>query len=241
MKTGKKWKLVIVEDHSLLRAGLRGLLEQEPDIDVIAEADNGRDGARLVGELNPHIVLMDLSMPGSNGIDAIVEIRHRSPNTKVLVLTQYKADEYLYAALKAGANGYILKTTVYQELLEAVHHVLAGKSYLTPEISGEVIAGIIGDKGKQSAGPSIDSLTHRERQVLQLVAEGRSSKSIAAYLCVSVKTVDKHRTNLRRKLGFRNASGLVSFAIAKGVIPGYGQKDLEQLPSGNPERVPSGN
>jgi DNA-binding NarL/FixJ family response regulator len=232
LKQGNKYRLILVEDHVLLRAGLRGLLEQENDIEVVAEADNGRDGARLVAQLNPHIVLMDLSMPGSNGMEAIAEVRRNSPNTKVLVLTQHKIDEYIYGALKAGANGYILKTTVFQELLNAVRTVLAGKSYLTPEISAEIILGMVGNAGKQSARPALDKLTHRERQVLQLVAEGRSSKFIADYLCVSVKTVDKHRANLRQKLGLRTASSLVSFAIAMGIIPGYGQQDPEPVPPG---------
>ena len=225
MITGKRWKLVIVEDHLLLRAGLRGLLEQESDIEVVGESDNGRDAVRLVGQLTPHIVLMDLSMPGSNGIEAIVSIKRRYPNVKVLILTVHNADEYIYAGLKAGANGYILKTAAYPELINAIRSVLAGKVYLTPEISAEVIAGLVGDKKKRSTTASLDNLTHRERQVLQMVAEGRSSKYIATYLSVSVKTIDKHRTNLMKKTGLHNVSSLTSFAIATGVIPGYGDQD----------------
>lgn len=225
MDTGK-WRLIVAEDHRLLRAGLCGLIHQEQDMEIVGESDNGREAVQLACKVNPHIVLMDLSMPDSNGIEAIVEIKRRLPAVKILVLTQHRADEYIYAALRAGADGYILKTTVYEELLIALRSLLAGKRYLTPEISGEVIAGVLGGKTKSSTGPSLDSLTHRERQVLQLVAEGRSSKFIANYLCVSVKTVDKHRTNLRRKLGFHHASGLVSYAIAMGIIPGYGDRDL---------------
>lgn len=217
----EKRRILIVEDHTLLRAGLRALLSQDPDIEIVGEADNGRDAMRSIGSLSPHLVLMDLTMPGTNGIEAIAEIKRRYPEVYVLVLTIHKTDEYIHESLKAGANGYILKDATQDELRIAIRSVLAGKTYLTPDISEKVINGYLGG-GKSTGGTTAwESLTHRERQVLKLVAEGHSNKYIAEYLCLSVKTVEKHRSNLMKKLDLHNASTLTSFAIEKGLVPGF--------------------
>lgn len=214
----EKRRILIVEDHTLLRVGLRALLAQEPDIEVAGEAGNGRDAIRLISTLSPHLVLMDLAMPGTNGIEAIAAIKRRYPEVKILVLTLHKADEYVHQSLKAGADGYILKDATHDELRVAVRSVLAGKTYLSPDISNKVVSGYLGGGGNGGISSTWETVTHREREVLKLVAEGHSNKFIAQYLCLSVKTVEKHRSNLMRKLDLHNASMLTAFAIEKGLV-----------------------
>lgn len=211
-------RIFIVEDHTLLRAGLRALLSQDPDLEIVGEADNGRDAIRAIGSLAPHLVLMDLSMPGMNGIEAMQDIKRRYPKTRILVLTIHKTDEYIHESLRAGADGYILKDATHDELRVAIRSVLGGKTYLSPDISGKVIHAYLGSGGKAEATNSWDTLTHREREVLKLVAEGHPNKYIADYLCLSIKTVEKHRSNLMKKLDLHNASTLTSYAIEKGLL-----------------------
>ena len=213
-----KQRILIVEDHTLLRAGLRALLSQDEDIEIVGEADNGRDAIRHVGLLNPHLVLMDLSMPGMNGFEAILDIKRRYPDTHVLVLTIHRADEYIHESLRAGASGYILKDAAQDELRIAIHSVLKGKTYLSPDISAQVINGYLGSDKPANATSTWDTLTHREREILKLVGEGNPNKFIANYLKLSVKTVEKHRSNLMKKLDLHNASMLTAYAIEKGLV-----------------------
>ncbi|MFA6901558.1 MAG: response regulator transcription factor [Gallionellaceae bacterium] len=213
-----KQRILIVEDHTLLRAGLRALLLQEPDIEIVGEADNGRDAVNAIAALNPHLILMDLSMPGMNGIEAIRDIKRRYPEIRVLVLTIHKTDEYIHESLRAGADGYILKDATHDELRVAVRSVLNGKTYLSPDISGKVINGYLGVGNALNPSSIWDTLTHREREVLKLVAEGHPNKFIADYFCLSVKTVEKHRSNLMKKLDLHNASMLTAYAIEKGLV-----------------------
>jgi DNA-binding NarL/FixJ family response regulator len=215
---GGKQRIFIVEDHTLLRAGLRALLSQDPDLEIVGEADNGRDAVRAIGALAPDLVLMDLSMPGMNGIEAMMDIKRRNPDTRVLVLTIHKTDEYIHESLRAGADGYILKDATHDELRVAIRSVLNGKTYLSPDISGKVIHGYLGTGKTAHVGSNWDMLTHREREVLKLVAEGHPNKYIADYLCLSIKTVEKHRSNLMKKLDLHNASMLTSYAIEKGLV-----------------------
>ena len=217
MMVGKR-KIFIVEDHTLLRAGLRSLLSQDPDIEIVGEADNGREAIRAIGLLGPHLILMDLSMPGMNGIEAMLDIKRRYPDTRVLVLTVHKTDEYIHESLRAGADGYILKDATHDELRVAIRSVLNGKTYLSPDISDKVIHGYLGTGRAANVGSTWDTLTHREREVLKLVAEGHPNKFIADYLCLSIKTVEKHRSNLMKKLNLHNASTLTSYAIEKGLV-----------------------
>jgi len=213
-----KKRILIVEDHTLLRAGLKALLSQDPDIEIVGEAENGRDAVRLVGALAPDLVLTDLSMAGMNGIESIVDIKRRYPDVRVLVLTIHKTDEYIFAALRAGANGYILKDASHDELRIAIRSVLNGKTYLSPDISSKVINGYL-DTDKSSGPHSTwDTLTHREREVLKLVAEGNTNKFIADYFCLSVKTIEKHRSNLMKKLDLHNASMMTAYAIERGLV-----------------------
>ena len=177
-----KKRILIVEDHTLLRAGLSALLSQDPDIEVAGELSNGRDAVRSIQALSPHLVLMDLTMPGFSGIEAIVEIKKRFPEVRVLVLTLHRTDEYIHESLRAGADGYILKDASRDELRVAIRSVLNGKTYLSPDISSRVINGYLGSVKGPAATTSWDRVTHRERQVLKLVAEGRANKYIAEYL-----------------------------------------------------------
>ena len=214
----KKHRILIVDDHTLLRAGLRALLLQDVGFEVVGEAENGRDASRAVGQLTPDLVLMDLTMPGMNGIEAITEIKRRYPEVRVLVMTLHTAEDYIHASLKAGADGYILKDATHEEFRIAMRSVLLGKTYLSMDVSAKVVTGYLGG-GKNSGSSSIyDSLTHREREVLKLVAEGKTNKIMADYLHLSVKTVEKHRSNLMSKIDVHNASGLTAFAIEKGLL-----------------------
>lgn len=213
-----KQRILIAEDHALLREGLRALLSSDPDIEVVGEAADGREAIRLTGTLAPNLILMDLSMPGTNGTEAITEIKKRYPSTRMLVLTVHKTEEYIRNTLQAGADGYVLKDATYTELMLAVKNVLSGKTYLSPDVSRHVVTGYLGGGRSQAPVTAWESLTHRERGVLKLIAEGRTNKHIADYMCVSVKTVEKHRSNLMKKLDLHNAAALTAFAIEKGLI-----------------------
>jgi DNA-binding NarL/FixJ family response regulator len=216
--TKKRYRIVIAEDHRILREGLRFLLSSNPDFEIVGEAEDGRGAIRCVDKLRPDLVLMDLSMPKMNGLDAIAEVKNHCPDTKVLVLTVHKAEEYVFESLKAGADGYLLKDATHNELMLAVGNVLEGKPYLSPGISGNLVAGYL--KGRKPSKPklSLEMLTRRERQVLKLIGEGHKNKEIADYLCVSVKTVEKHRANLMNKLDLHSGSALTAYAMEKGLI-----------------------
>ena len=215
---GKPHRILIVEDHRILREGLRSLLASNPDLEVAGEAADGLEAVRAVETCGPELVLIDLAMPRMDGLDAIREIKSKSPDVKVLVLTVNKAEEYVLAALKAGANGYLLKDATYAELKLGIEYVLAGKTYLSPEVSERMVTSYMEGTDPEKASSSLDTLTQRERQVLKLVAEGYPNRRIADYLCISVKTVEKHRSNLMKKLDLHNASELTSFALEKGLV-----------------------
>lgn len=214
----QKYRVLIAEDHTILREGLRSLLSSDPSIEIAGEASNGGDAVRLATTLAPDLALMDISMPGMTGIEAIMEIKKRTPEIRVLALTVHKTEEYVHETLQAGADGYVLKDATYAELMLAVKAVLNGKTYLSPAISEHVVNGFLGGGRNAQTQSTWDALTHREREVLKLVAEGHSNKHIADYLCLSVKTVEKHRSNLMRKLDMHNASTLTAFAISKGLV-----------------------
>lgn len=207
----------IVEDHTIVREGLRALLSLDPNIEAVGETDNGRDAIRLIGSLRPTLILMDLSMPGMNGMEAIREIKQRYPEVRIIVLTVHKAEEYIRAALQAGASGYVLKDATHAELMIAIKSVMQGKTYLTPDVSDKIIIGYL-DGGAVNAKSPWETLTHRERVVLKLIAEGRQNKNIADYLCISVKTVEKHRSNLMKKLDLHNTAAITAFAIERELV-----------------------
>jgi DNA-binding NarL/FixJ family response regulator len=211
-------RIVIIEDHTLLRAGLRALLTQNDEYEVVGEFDNGRDAIRSLATIAPDLVLMDLSMPGMNGIEAITEIRRRHADVRILVLTIHRTEEYIHESLRAGANGYILKDASQEELRVAIRNVLNGKTYLSPDVSAKVVTGYLGGNRDAGGATPWSTLTHREREVLKLVAEGHSNRSIATFLSLSIKTVEKHRSNVMRKLDLHNASSLTAYAIEKGLV-----------------------
>jgi two-component system, NarL family, response regulator NreC len=215
----KKHRIVIAEDHTILRDGLRALLVSDPDLIVVGEAGDGLEAIKCVEDLAPDLVLMDLTMPRIHGMEAIREIKSRTPETKVLVLTVHKHEEYILAAFRAGANGYVLKEASHAELITAIKTVLSGKPYMSPAISEKVIEGYLEGKKTLKVASSWDTLTSREREILKLVAEGYKNKEISDLLCISVKTTEKHRSNLMKKLNLHNVSAVTAFAIEKGLIP----------------------
>jgi two-component system response regulator NreC len=217
-KMSQKVRIVIAEDHTILREGLKSLLSSNPGFEIVGEAGDGREAIRCAEKLKPDLILTDLSMPRMNGMEAIKEIKRESPATKVLVLTVHRAEEYILATFKAGADGYVLKDSTHSELVTAVKKVLNGRHYISPEISEKVIDGYL--EGKKTLKPrtSWETLTQREREILKLIAEGYKNKEIADDLCISVKTVEKHRANLMEKLDLHNVQALTAFAIEKGVV-----------------------
>ncbi|MEJ2618975.1 MAG: response regulator transcription factor [Candidatus Thiodiazotropha sp.] len=218
MNSDKK-RIIIAEDHNILRAGLKALLISNLQFEVVGEADNGRDAIRRVIELKPDLVIMDLNMPGMNGMDAIREIKERDAEIKTLVLTVHNEEEYVLASLKAGANGYVLKDATQNELMTAAERVLSGKTYLSAEITEKVVNSYLQTNNVNNEPLTRwDTVTQRERQILKLIAEGHTNKSMADYLCISVKTVEKHRANLMKKLDLHNVSALTTYALEKGLI-----------------------
>jgi len=214
----ERQRIVIAEDYTILREGLRAILSSDSELEVVGEAEDGGVAVQCTAELKPDLVLMDLSMPKMSGIEAIREIKKKSPRTKILVLTIHHTEEHILAALKAGADGYALKDSTQGELLMAVKRVLQGKRYLSPGISEQVIDGYLEGRKDLKPRTSWDTLTGREREVLKLIAEGYKSKEIAEYLCISPKTVEKHRSNLMQKLNLHSSPALTALAIEKGLI-----------------------
>ena len=213
-----KVRIFLVEDHTILREGLRALLTAEPNFEIIGEAADGREAVRFVEKQVPDLILMDLSMPRMTGMDAIREIKKRYPATKIIALTVHKTEEYLRTTLQAGADGYVLKDATHEELMLAIQNVLKGKTYLSPGVSGKVIEGYLEGKESQIPSSTLGLLSQREREVLKLIAEGYKNKEIAADLCISLKTVEKHRANLMKKLDLHNAAALTAYAIEQGLV-----------------------
>jgi len=214
----KKIRIFLVEDHTILREGLRALLTADPNFEIIGEAADGREAVRFVEKQVPDLILMDLSMPRMTGMDAIREIKKRYPATKIIALTVHKTEEYLRTTLQAGADGYVLKDATHEELMLAIQNVLKGKTYLSPGVSKKVIEGYLEGKESQIPGSTLGLLSPREREVLKLIAEGYKNKEIAADLCISLKTVEKHRANLMKKLDLHNAAALTAYAIEQGLV-----------------------
>ena len=213
-----KYRVVIAEDHTILREGLRSLVASSPDFQVVSEAEDGYAAIRCAEKHKPDILLLDLSMPRLNGLEAIKGIKKVSNNTKVVVLTVHKADEYILASLQAGADGYLLKNENFADLLMAFKSVLSGKQYLSPEISETVLVGRLDGKKTLKKTTAWDSLSQREREIIKLIAEDYKSKDIAQLLFISIKTVEKHRANLMKKLNLHSASALTALAIEKGLV-----------------------
>jgi len=205
-------RIILVDDHAMFRQSLRKMLE-ERGFTIIGEGSDGREAVRKARTLDPDIAILDISMPLLNGIDAAHEIHRLAPRTQVILLTMYKEDAYILEALRAGIRGYVLKSQAASDLVAAVEDVLRGSVYLSPGISEAVV-----NAYKSRSSVSVESLSSRERQVLQLVAEGNTTKKIAAILNVSVKTADSHRTRIMKKLDVHETASLVRHAIRLGLI-----------------------
>ena len=213
-----KIKVLLAEDHTIVRKGIRALLDAEDDIEVVGEAEDGQEAIAQVAQFSPDLVLMDNTMPVLNGLEATRQIKKRFPEVKVLTLTMHTTEEYVHQFLQAGASGYLIKKTAPKELITAIHAVHQGDSYLSPSISKVVIDGYIQQSPSINVEDNYEKLTDRERQILQMITEGFSNREIAERLCLSVKTVNNHRLNLMDKLDIHNTAKLVKYAIRKGVI-----------------------
>ena len=205
-------RILLAEDHLMFRQGLKAILERE-NLEVVGEASDGHEAIRLARTLHPDVAVLDLSMPNLNGLDAAREIVKCSPKTKTILLTMHTEDQYVMEAVRAGVNGYVLKTQATPELIQAVHEVYKGKIYLSPGVSRAVVDAYL---ARTNLPP--DPLTPRERQVLQLVAEGKTTKEVAVMLGVSVKTAESHRTRLMDKLDIHETASLVRYAIRTGLV-----------------------
>lgn len=212
------YKIVVADDHAILRQGLRALLSASDEISIIGEASDGQEAIRITNQLKPDVLLIDLSMPRMNGTEAIQVLRARQPDLKIIVLTVHRTEEYVRAALDAGINGYLLKDDTHNELLSSIHAVLNGQTYLSPSICGHVVNTYLDPNGALVHGSSLEALTTREREVIKLIAEGMTNKSIARQLFISVKTVEKHRSNLMRKLNLHSAAKITAYAIEHKLI-----------------------
>lgn len=214
----EKARIVIVEDQTIVRQGLRLVLTADGELDVVGEAENGLEGIRAVQQYKPDLVLIDLSMPKMNGIAAIKEIKRQYPDTKIVALTIHKSDEHILAAFEAGADGYCVKDAAQEELLKSVKGVLSGKPQISAEVAETVLDGYIEGKKRLKSKTTWDTITQREKEVLKLIGEGYKSKEIAEYLCISWRTVEKHRANMMEKLDLHTSSALTAYAIKKGLV-----------------------
>ena len=205
-------RVLLADDHDLVRQGLRALLENQ-GMQVVAEASDGQQASRLAQEATPDVALLDWTMPLLNGLDTAREILRSCPRTKVVLLTAHTEDGYVHEALQVGIHGYVLKSQAAPDLIQAIEEVCRGSIYLSPRVSRSVV-----EAYKTRSGPVLDPLTAREREVLQLVAEGKTTKEVASMLCISVKTVESHRHRLMQKLQIHETASLTRYAIRRGMI-----------------------
>ncbi len=211
-------RVLLADDHNIVREGLKSLLEKDPDIEVVAMADNGRTAVRLAGELKPDVAVLDIAMPEMNGIEATRRIYRDNPAIKVLTLSMHSARRFVTEALSAGAKGYLLKDCAAEELVRAIRTVAGDETYLSPKVAGLIVKDYL--KHSPETTPSADScLTNREREILQLIAEGESTKEIAFKLGVSIKTVETHRQQIMKKLNLHGVAELTRYAIREGLTP----------------------
>lgn len=209
-------RVLLVDDHALVRAGIRALLQELPDVEVVAEASDGAQALQIAEREQPDVVLMDIAMKGMNGLEAAAKLRERQPGVKVVILSMHTSEEYVLLALRAGAAAYLIKDSATAELGLALNSVMRGETYLSPAISRQVVDGYVQRVG---TGAGADPLTQRQREVLKHIAEGRSTKEIAFELDLSVKTIETHRAQIMERLGIRDVAGLVRYAMRVGIVP----------------------
>jgi len=211
-----KVRVLLADDHTLVRAGIRSLLESIDGVEVVAESGDGREALELIARHRPDVALLDIGMPELNGLEVAKRVARESPRTRVVILSMHADPSYVHQALRAGASGYLLKGAAVAELPLALRAVMRGESYLTPKVSKHVVDGFLRE-GEDEPGP-LEGLTKRQCEILQLIAEGRATKEIAKILDVSVKTVETHRARLMERLDIRDVPGLVRFAIRAGLV-----------------------
>ena len=211
-------KVLLADDHTIVRKGLRSLLEAERDIEVVGEAENGREAMEKAEALQPNLIVMDHTMPVLNGLEATLQIRQRNPEIQILILTMHTNQEYVFQFLQAGAAGYLVKESAPDELVAAIHAIRRGESFLSPAISKTVIDEYVRSVKDVAPSDSYAQLTPRERETLQLIAEGYSNREISEQLVISAKTAAVHRTNIMQKLDLHNMADLTKYAIRKGII-----------------------
>ena len=214
----RKIRILLADDHQLMRSGIRLMLERESDLSVVGEASDGRQAVALAKSLRPDVVVMDIGMANLNGIEAAQQVTQNRPEVAIVMLSMHSDESYVLRALKAGARGYLLKDSAEADLIKAVHAVAAGKSFFSPAVSKVLLDDYVRKLKRSGADDAYDLLTPREREVLQLVAEGKSNKDIANLLNLSVYTVESHRSNLMEKLNLRGLPELILYAVRKGII-----------------------
>ena len=211
-------KILIADDHDVVRAGIRFLLQRQEDMEIVGEASDGRQVVRLAEALSPSVIVMDIAMPQLNGIDAAAQILNRDPDIKIIVLSMYADEEFLIRALTAGVKGYLLKDAVQADLLRAVRAIATGRSFFSPAIAQTLAEDYVRQLQNKGIEDSYELLTEREREVLQLLAEGKSNKEVATLLNVSPYTVETHRTHLMQKLNLHNTADIVLYAVRKKIV-----------------------
>jgi len=211
-------RILLADDHTVVRDGLRALLERQPDMTVVAEAGDGRDSVRLAEEQSPDVVVMDITMPNMNGIEATRRILAANPRTAVVILSMHQDESYVLRSLKAGAKGYLLKDSLRSDIVDAIRAVSQGRSFLTRKISRMLQEDYVRQMERRGAEDSYDLLTDREREILQLVAEGKANKEVAGLLNISLTTVETHRAHILQKLGLHSVPDLVLYAVRKNII-----------------------
>ncbi len=211
-------RILLADDHTVVRDGLRALLEKQSDMAIVAEAADGRDSVRLAEEHTPDVVVMDIAMPNMNGIEATRRILASNPRTAVVILSMHQDESYVLRSLKAGAKGYLLKDSLRSDVIDAIRTVFQGRSFFTKKVGRILQEDYIRQLERRGLDDSYDLLTDREREVLQLVAEGRTNKEVAAMLNVSLTTVETHRTHILQKLGLHSVPELILYAVRKGII-----------------------
>jgi two-component system response regulator NreC len=211
-------RILLADDHVVMRRGIRALLERRPDFQVVAEAGDGREAVELTETHSPHVVVADIAMPNLNGIEAARQIAQKSPQTAIVILSMHSDESYVLRALKAGARGYLLKDSPESDLINAILAVHEGKAFFSPSISKMLVEDYMRQLQQRGADDSYELLTSREREVLQLLAEGKSNKDVATVLNLSIHTVETHRSNILQKLNLHGTPELILYAIRKGVI-----------------------